>query len=374
MSSVNIVGVLKTPTGSVLGNTQIRLRSVTSHTGNTVRYAYEDIAIPANGSYNFTLLYGEYSVYIYYSGSFRLSGVVSINAADVAAHPASQYTLETILDTFKLETSSILEDVYVINGSNGIDGTNGIDGKNGVDGSTIYTQFYWSSNGVDFHPTVTADDYYFKTRTVTNSVAGPWSAVSKFRPEAGVDYNTNGIDASVYATQAAQSAQVAENASALANDTNLQIELNVAAAHNSEVIATEAAERASNSAEIAVAAAANIAAIALPVKNTTNGHRAVTIDADGKVIYVSADDLTHANRVLGITLEAVTVVDAPIKIVQSGSVTEPSWAFNTGPVYVGTNGQLTQNLSGLLFVQQVGVAVSATTLIVDIHPSIVIEV
>ena len=256
MSTITVSGTLKTPTGSVLGNTLLRVRSVTSHTGNTIRYAHEDITIPANGQYNFTLLYGEYSIYVQYSGSFRLSGVISINATDVAAHPAAQYSIETLLDTFALETSSILEDVFTINGSNGIDGTDGTDGINGTNGDTIYTQFYWSADGVDFHPTLAATDYYFRTRVVTNAVAGAWSVVTKFRPQAGVDYNTNGIDANAYATQAAQAANTAVQASDTAVDANYGIELNVTAAHNSEVIATEAATLAAQQATAATDAAA----------------------------------------------------------------------------------------------------------------------
>ena len=255
MSTITVSGILKTPTGSVLGNTLLRVRSVTSHTGTTIRYAHEDITIPANGQYNFTLLYGEYSIYVQYSGSFRLSGVISINATDVAAHPAAQYSIETLLDTFALETSSILEDVFTINGSNGTDGSNGIDGTNGTNGDTIYTQFYWSADGVDFHPTLADTDYYFRTRVVTNAVAGAWSIVTKFRPQAGVDYNTNGIDANAYATQAAQAANTAVQASDTAVDANYSIELNVTAAHNSEIIATEAATLAAQQATAATDAA-----------------------------------------------------------------------------------------------------------------------
>ena len=256
MSTITVSGILKTPTGSVLGNTLLRVRSVTSHTGSTIRYAHKDITIPANGQYNFTLLYGEYSIYVQYSGSFRLSGVISINATDVAAHPAAQYSIETLLDTFALENSSILEDVFTINGSNGTDGSNGIDGTNGTNGDTIYTQFYWSADGVDFHPTLAATDYYFRTRVVTNAVAGAWSVVTKFRPQAGVDYNTNGIDANAYATQAAQAANTAVQASDTAVNANYSIELNVTAAHNSEVIATEAATLAAQQATAATDAAA----------------------------------------------------------------------------------------------------------------------
>ena len=255
MSTITVSGILKTPTGSVLGNTLLRVRSVTSHTGNTIRYAHEDITIPANGQYSFTLLYGEYSIYVQYSGSFRLSGVISINATDVAAHPAAQYSIETLLDTFALENSSILEDVFTINGSNGIDGTDGTNGTNGTNGDTIYTQFYWSADGVDFHPTLAATDYYFRTRVVTNAVAGAWSVATKFRPQAGVDYNTNGIDANAYATQAAQSANTAEQASDTAVNANYSIELNVTAAQNSEVIATEAATLAAQQATAATDAA-----------------------------------------------------------------------------------------------------------------------
>ncbi len=99
-----------------------------------------------------------------------------------------------------------------------------------------------------------------------------------------------------------------------------------------------------------------------------SGHRAVRIQGD-LAYYCDANELSHAGKAIGITVGAVLSGD--MATVQTlGKLTEPSWNWNEGPVYVGANGLLTQSTAGHAFTQQVGVAVSATS--IDINPQLAI--
>ena len=97
-----------------------------------------------------------------------------------------------------------------------------------------------------------------------------------------------------------------------------------------------------------------------------SGHRAIRIAA-GLAYYCDGTDSAHTGRCIGITQGAVSAGDdATVQTV--GLMTEPSWTWTEGPVYVGANGVLTQSLAGLAFIQQVGLAVSATS--IDINPQL----
>lgn len=91
-----------------------------------------------------------------------------------------------------------------------------------------------------------------------------------------------------------------------------------------------------------------------------SGHKAVF--ADGSVVhYASADDLSGAERYVGITIQAADS-GAGVIVRRSGVVELEAWSWAPGPVYLGLNGSLTQSpvLPGVLLV--VGVALSATEL------------
>jgi len=107
-----------------------------------------------------------------------------------------------------------------------------------------------------------------------------------------------------------------------------------------------------------------------------SGHRAVLMNAQGKVDYASNDDITHANRLVGITTGAV-VTDAEALIQIFGEVTEPSWNWNTAlPVYLGANGNLTQTppaAPSAHFSIVVGFPISNTSLFVNIREPIIIN-
>lgn len=106
------------------------------------------------------------------------------------------------------------------------------------------------------------------------------------------------------------------------------------------------------------------------------GHRAIipeVVGMDTFARYASNLDLTHANKVIGITV-AASAADTPASIVRSGEVTEPSWNWTMNmPVYLGDNGLLTQTPpeAPALFSLIVGFPITATKLFVSIREPII---
>lgn len=98
---------------------------------------------------------------------------------------------------------------------------------------------------------------------------------------------------------------------------------------------------------------------------TLSGHRVVTLHSDGRAYYASNDDITDATRqawlTLGAALEAAHATLLPL-----GLVTEPSWNWSDDPVFLGTNGVLTQTPPvAPAFMLQVGQPTGPTTLMVN---------
>lgn len=103
-----------------------------------------------------------------------------------------------------------------------------------------------------------------------------------------------------------------------------------------------------------------------------SGHRVVTPGPDGMLGYASNDDPDHLAAPLWVTLGAAGA-GAPVSALMIGPLTEPSWNWTPGPVYLGINGMLTQTpptAPAALFLAQVGAAIGPTTIIVDRSPSI----
>jgi hypothetical protein len=104
---------------------------------------------------------------------------------------------------------------------------------------------------------------------------------------------------------------------------------------------------------------------------TLSGHRVVTPQPDGTLNYASNDNLSHVQAPLWITTGA-TDVGGTVDALMLGQMTEGSWTWSQGPVYLGANGLLTQTppVSPAVFLAQVGTATTATSLFVDRGPSI----
>lgn len=94
------------------------------------------------------------------------------------------------------------------------------------------------------------------------------------------------------------------------------------------------------------------------------GHRVVRSTATG-CDYADSSNLTHLGKVIGMTNEATSSGNL-VKIWPAGKITDPSFNFDLGPVYLSTNGLLTQTPPTTGFIQQIGVALSQTTILVQI--------
>ena len=104
---------------------------------------------------------------------------------------------------------------------------------------------------------------------------------------------------------------------------------------------------------------------------TLSGHRAVRVTTSGKVGYVDSTDATQAGEVIGITLNAAVDGD-PVSLAVVGEVDEPSFTFSPGPIYFDSIGRLTQVPPVSGFIQQIAVALSATQIVVQIGPPVVL--
>lgn len=101
-----------------------------------------------------------------------------------------------------------------------------------------------------------------------------------------------------------------------------------------------------------------------------SGHRVVTPHPDGTVGYADNTNFAHYMAPLWLTLGAA-LVGMDVEIQQFGPVTEGSWSWAPGPVYLGAAGVLTQvTPMAPAFLAIVGFATSPTELFVDRQPTI----
>ena len=95
------------------------------------------------------------------------------------------------------------------------------------------------------------------------------------------------------------------------------------------------------------------------------GNRAVVGDAVNTFRYASNANPQHLGRLAGITTGAANL-GGPVALLSSGPMTEPSWAWTPNlPVFLSTNGLLTQTPPVAGFLQVVGLAITATALFVN---------
>lgn len=97
--------------------------------------------------------------------------------------------------------------------------------------------------------------------------------------------------------------------------------------------------------------------------------RCITTDANGEAKYATPDTLANA-LVIGISTTSGNAGDT-IVVKTSGQMTDASWSWTKGAIYLGANGTLTQTApSAGSVVVHVAKAITATTIIVDIDTTI----
>lgn len=97
--------------------------------------------------------------------------------------------------------------------------------------------------------------------------------------------------------------------------------------------------------------------------------RAVTTDGSGNAVYASNDTASNA-VVVGITFTSA-LAGQSVQIKTSGIIEDAGWTWTKGPVFLGTNGTLTQTApTGGAVVVPIGRAIATTKLQIDIDTTI----
>jgi len=108
--------------------------------------------------------------------------------------------------------------------------------------------------------------------------------------------------------------------------------------------------------------------VAITAAENLGGHRIVTVEG----FYASKDTATDRNKVLGMTTGAVSIgSEATVQV--SGFIEESSWNWNVDlPVFLSTDGQLTQSAITSGFSLIVGKPRTATNLFISISEPIIL--
>lgn len=112
-------------------------------------------------------------------------------------------------------------------------------------------------------------------------------------------------------------------------------------------------------------------AFAITAGANLSGHTVVKASGSG-ALPASSALASDAGKVIGITTGAASS-GALASVQSSGEIEEPSWSWLPGPVYFTSSGTLTQTAPTTGFVQQIGIAISPTTLMVLIGPVLILS-
>ena len=93
-----------------------------------------------------------------------------------------------------------------------------------------------------------------------------------------------------------------------------------------------------------------------------SGHRAVVSDGAGGARVPDRSDPLDADAVIGLTVHAA-LAGQPVTVQVSGEVTETSWNWVPGPIWVGDAGLLTQTPPSNGWTQIFAVAIAPTTIV-----------
>lgn len=110
-------------------------------------------------------------------------------------------------------------------------------------------------------------------------------------------------------------------------------------------------------------------ALTVTAGEALGGHRLVVLDG-GAAFYAGSDISHHAWRVAGLTLGAA-LPGAPVDVLRAGEVFEPTWSWDPLlPVFLSTNGQLTQVPPSVGISLIVGFPVAPTKLFLSLREPI----
>jgi len=111
--------------------------------------------------------------------------------------------------------------------------------------------------------------------------------------------------------------------------------------------------------------------IQYPAAGVVSSHRAVILDANGRVAHADSTDVGHRDLVAGISLNAAVALGDPVSVVEYGDIIDAGFAFTEGEcVFFTDTGVLTQTAPAVGFSKSVGFAYKPDTIRVRIGPSI----
>jgi len=103
------------------------------------------------------------------------------------------------------------------------------------------------------------------------------------------------------------------------------------------------------------------------IRNATQitGGQRIMVSIGGNLEYADQTNLTHADRLCGMTLNAANIGE-PLKIQTVGNIRDPifTWAIGT-PLYLGTNGLLTEIVPTTGILWQLAEMVAENTLLLN---------
>lgn len=113
--------------------------------------------------------------------------------------------------------------------------------------------------------------------------------------------------------------------------------------------------------------------LTLTAAQAIDAGRVIRADSAGKGDYAVAGTAAHAGTVVGIST-AAAVSGATLTVRRIGPMTNAGWTFATlgAPVFLTGTGQVSQTPPTAGFVQRVGVALSATSMAVDLGEPVVL--
>lgn len=99
------------------------------------------------------------------------------------------------------------------------------------------------------------------------------------------------------------------------------------------------------------------------------GGRRAVVSINGLAMYADSGIAAHQNRIIGVTNNAVTAGNS-VNVVMSGQLNGMFGLTPDVPVYLSTNGLLTQIVPATGFIQQLGTAITADSMSVNIYTGI----
>ena len=111
--------------------------------------------------------------------------------------------------------------------------------------------------------------------------------------------------------------------------------------------------------------------LALPAGETVSALRAVWSDG-AQIFYASASNNLQVQRLCGISLTSGGPGD-PIQVKSVGLITDASWGWTPGFVWLAENGQLTQTPHTARATVVIGSALNATTLLLRLDEPTFLE-